>query len=258
MAASTVIAASASHVARAASPAVVTALTPASTTSHIAASAAATSVVSSTVGGGISIGLWSFAGGVLGAIVAVSLAIWQQKAQSKRERIKMAVDSAGSHMANVAFDKYVQFCEEYAEGFHKALDTLTAHGPTDKVLADAAALYRLRRKWAVWITTDTDEKLDRFELALREIGASAGYVQATLGDPNAQGRETHINRMYARLAQVMGYKEWAGQEVGDELAHYALDALLRRILGTEKFDELRRTVVSRAVDELEASPSARA
>jgi hypothetical protein len=165
-------------------------------------------------------------------------------------RIKMATDSTGSHMANVAFDKYVQFCEEYAEGFHKALDTLVAHGPTEKVLSDAAALYKLRRKWRVWITTDTDEKLEQFEQALRDIGASAGYVQATLGDPNAQGREIHINRMHTRLAQVMGYKEWAGKEVGDELAHYTLDALLRRILGTEQFDELRTAVISRAMNGL--------
>ncbi|MFM0202204.1 hypothetical protein PQR53_20300 [Paraburkholderia fungorum] len=199
-----------------------------------------------------------FAGGVLGAVVAVSLAVWQQKAQSSRERLKMAADSAGSHMANVAFDKYVQFCEEYAEGFHKALDTLTEYGPTDKLLADAHALYQLRRKWAVWITTDTDEKLDHFEQTLREIGASAGYVQAALSDPNVHDRHEHISRMYMRLAQFLGDKESAGEEVSDKLTQYALDALLRRILGTEQLDELRAAVISRAIEELGGSAQSNA
>ncbi|NUX98840.1 hypothetical protein [Paraburkholderia youngii] len=184
----------------------------------IAASAIqAASATSSAIGDGISSGVWSFVGGLIGAGVAVGLAILQQRSQTARERIKMATDSAGSHMANVAFDKYVQFCEEYAEGFRNALDTLVTSGPTEKVLDDAGALYRLRRKWTIWITTDTDEKLERFEQALRDIGASAGYVQSTIGDPNASDRGEHINRMYTRLCEVMGYKEWAGKEVKEGL-----------------------------------------
>lgn len=189
--------------------------------------------------------------------MAVWLAIWQQSKQSERERLKLAADSAGSHMANVAFDKYAQFCEEYSEAFHKALDTLTQHGPSEKVLVNTVELYRIRRKWTIWITIDTDDQLDRFEKVLREIGASAGYVQATIGDPDAHDRQLHISRMYEGVSQVMGLKEWAGKPIGDEHAHYALDALLRRILGTERFDELRSAVVSRALAGLEERKQSR-
>lgn len=207
----------------------------------------AASAASPAIGNSISSGVWSFAGGIVGAAIAVWLAIFQQRKQSERERLKIAADSAGSHMANVAFDKYAQFCEEYAEAFRKALDTLTRHGPSEKVLVDTAELYRIRRRWAIWITNDTDAQLDRFEKVLREIGASAAYVQATIDDPHAHDRQLHINRMYEGLSHVMGYKEWAGKPVGEEHAHYALDALLRRILGTERFDELRSAVVLHAL-----------
>ncbi len=161
----------------------------------------------------------------------------------------MATDSASSHMANVAFDKYVQFCESYAESAGKAFDTLLRHGPTEKVLENAGDLYRLRRKWSLWITTETDNSLERFEQAFREIGASAGYVESTRREPDAEARGEHIKRMYMRLAEVMGFPEWEGKKVSQELAQSALDAQLRKVLGTEQFDVLRRAVITRAVAE---------
>jgi hypothetical protein len=43
-----------------------------------------------------------------------ALRIEEQRRQHERrqEAVKQAFDSAGSHMAVVAFDRYVQFCEE--------------------------------------------------------------------------------------------------------------------------------------------------
>ena len=165
----------------------------------------------------------------------------------------MAADSAGSHMANVAFDKYVAFCESYVEGSDRALATITAHGPTEKVLADAYELACIRRKWALWIPADTDGKLQKFEKALREIGASAHYIEVTRADPKAAAREEMIDRMYRSFYAVVGLGEWKGEKVNDEAAHTSLILWLRRVLGTEQFDTLRKAVIARAVAEFSAS-----
>lgn len=209
----------------------------------------------SAIGDSVSSGVWSFSGGVLGALVAFGIAVIQQRAQSKRERIKMAADSAGSHMANVAFDKYVLFCEEYAECAAKAFSTLLRYGPTEKILQNASDLYQIRLKWSLWVTSDTDTILERFEEAFREIGAKAGYTEATRRDPNATERQQALDEMYSKLAQVLGFKEWNGQKVSDELAQSTFVSALRRMLGTEQFDSLRRAVISHAVNELGRTPA---
>lgn len=48
---------------------------------------------------------------------------------------------AASHMANVAFDKHVEFCEEYISEMHKTVSTLFTEGPTELALNHAANLY---------------------------------------------------------------------------------------------------------------------
>jgi hypothetical protein len=52
---------------------------------------------------------------------------------------------SSSHMANVAFDKHVKFCEDYAEELRRTIGTLIAHVTTAKALDHAAALTLLRQ-----------------------------------------------------------------------------------------------------------------
>ena len=54
-----------------------------------------------------------------------------------------------SHMANVAFDKHVEFSEEYLKAAIEVLGTLVRRGPTEEAVALAQRLYVIRRKWAL-------------------------------------------------------------------------------------------------------------
>jgi hypothetical protein len=84
---------------------------------------------------------------------------------------------ATSHMASVAFDKHVAFCEEYTKAVNGALVTLFRRGPHRVVLDDANALSDIRIKWTLWLTPEVDERLVKFEGALRKIGAQAGLLE---------------------------------------------------------------------------------
>lgn len=159
---------------------------------------------------------------------------------------------ATSHMANVAFDKYTLFCEEYIQEIYKALLTLFREGPTPEVIRHANALYMLQQKYAVWLTTKLERDLEVFESALRRIGANAQYINSS---PGAEDREQRITTMYKTFADVMGAErmgsnEWDGKKLTEELAVSIVIRRLRAILGTEEFTEMRAAIVSKAISGL--------
>ncbi|MGA2738837.1 MAG: hypothetical protein ABSG65_15480 [Bryobacteraceae bacterium] len=98
--------------------------------------------------------------------------IERQKAQQSRE---LSV-GATSHMAAVAFDKHIEFCEKYTEKMYKALDTLVQDGRTQEPL-DPRRFSRIRQQWELWLTREIESKLDQFELTITHIisGAAQDY-----------------------------------------------------------------------------------
>jgi hypothetical protein len=157
---------------------------------------------------------------------------------------------ATSHMANVAFDKHVQFCEEYTAGLHGALETLFRRGPHRDVLQDAYTLANLRTKWAVWLTPEIESGLVKFEGALRTIGAQAGLLDALrVGDD----RTDAIQQAYGTFAEVMGWGSFRSQAVtGDRAAEKVIEEL-RKVLGIKELTHLRTELVKRAFENLKGS-----
>ena len=83
---------------------------------------------------------------LVGALVATLVQILRDQAAYERAMLVLVAQNrfslgASSHMANVAFDKHVQFSEEYAEEVYKALGTLFRKGPTPEVLQHTGTLY---------------------------------------------------------------------------------------------------------------------
>jgi hypothetical protein len=128
------------------------------------------------------------------------------------------------------------------------LDTLFREGPTDKVLPHATALFQIRRKHAVWLTNSLDSNLQKFEGALRKIGASDWYLRNAEG---AKDRQQKIDEMYKIFADVLGKEsmgpEWQGQPLSEELATATVIQGLRRVLGTEELTKLRSALVHSAL-----------
>jgi hypothetical protein len=164
--------------------------------------------------------------------------------QDYQNRFSLA---ASSHMANVAFDKHVQFCEEYVAEVQQTLLTLFRNSATEELFRHTAKLSDIQAKFVVWLTPQIETDLELFELALRKLGATAGLLKsgATLDD-----RQQRVRELYRTLADVMGRKffpnGWEGQPLNEELAVTKVIQRLRGILGTEELTTMRTILTSRA------------
>ncbi len=110
---------------------------------------------------------------------------------------------ATSHMATVAFDKHIGFCEEYVEEVSKALQPLIQDGSRQEPL-DARRFSRIRQKWALWLTNEIDGELEQFERHVTQLGAEAPAVDAN-GD--RVSNESSIKTAIAFLREVLRTEE---------------------------------------------------
>jgi hypothetical protein len=155
---------------------------------------------------------------------------------------------ATSHMADVAFDKHVEFCEMYTEGVNATLSFLFRKGPHQDVLERANALADLRTKWSVWLTTEVEEELFKFEGALRTIGANAWLLGELRAD---EDRADAIQNAYGTFAAVLGWENWRGVAVRRDLAAVRVIEGLKKVLGIAELTRLRSELVRRAAENLE-------
>ena len=190
---------------------------------------------------------------LVGSLVVALVQTLRDQATYERQILIQASEQrfaigASSHMANVAFDKHVTFCEEYVQEVFATLDTLFREGPTEKVLPHASELFQIRRKHAVWLTNSLASDLEKFEGALRRIGASDWYMRNVDG---AEDRQEKINEMYKTFADVLGQEtigpSWQGEPLSADLAIAKVIQGLRRVLGTEELTELRSALVHAAL-----------
>src|SRR5271155_5806952 len=173
------------------------------------------------------VGAFGIASGLLAwltkALVAHSLSrdlevfkVELQKAhavQMEEAKNRFAV-GAMSHMAVVAFDKHVQFCEEYSTAVRAALLTMLRKGPHEDVLKDASALTELREKWSLWLSPEVERELNQFEGALRTIGAQGWLLRNIRPE---EDRSEAIRKAYGTFAAVMGWEKWRGEPVTKDL-----------------------------------------
>ena len=156
------------------------------------------SLIGSAIVGPASVGLSKFLS---------DRSIERKKAQESRELLETQNAfsvGATSHMATVAFDKHIGFCEEYVEEMYKALHTLIQAGRTEQPL-DPRRFSRIRQKWALWLTHEIENKLDQFELKITRI------VDGPAQDVDANGapvsNERSITRNIADLREVLHTEE---------------------------------------------------
>jgi len=157
---------------------------------------------------------------------------------------------AASHMANVAFDKHVSFSEEYVSKMFDILAELFREGPRKTAVDRAGELVEIRKKWSLWITSQVETDLEKFERTVRSIGAHALVVEA---DSAGADRMRSVKLMYKQFAEVMGSKvmgstQWEGEDISEEVALHRIIGILRKVLGVEELTRLRTQLVSQAIN----------
>lgn len=188
---------------------------------------------------------------LVGALVAALFVLLRDHAAYERElalqdKKNSFVIGASSHMANVAFDKHVEFAEAYISEAQETLRTLFVEGPCEQALEHATSLYGVQKQYRAWLTTDIEETLDEFESRLRRLGAAAKFEK----NATSAQQVKRLDEMYEEFAGLINMDEWEGKEVTDENAVMTLIGWIRTVLGTEELTKLRGEIISRAAEEV--------
>lgn len=156
---------------------------------------------------------------------------------------------AASHMANIAFDKHVAFCEEYITEMHKIVSELFTEGPSPKALKHAYNLYEIQQKYTTWLTPAITESINKFEQALREIGADSDFIRNTIGTDDPE-RGPAIKRMYKVFKDVLEIRKSEDIEINKDVAVNSIINRLRAVLGIEELTILRQNLIASSVKTL--------
>lgn len=160
---------------------------------------------------------------------------------------------AMSHMANVAFDKHVEFCEHYMVEVHKTLSTLFKEGPTKKTLEHANRFVEIKQEYAAWVTDDISEQLFPFEQALRELGAAKVFVTTIAGEPEYEGqRKMAVKQVWDKFNDILTIR---GEQPDEHVAIEAVKKKLREILDIEDLTKLRKGLILQARSSLGTKPA---
>jgi hypothetical protein len=118
-----------------------------------------------------------------------------------QERSFQFTIGAASQMANLAFEKHAAFSEKYMGEVHEMLHQLWREGENEAVLQHATNLYKLREDFACWLTSSIDSELDKFESALRKLGANSHFVDTTAGHATYEVQRSRIIESNFKLFQ---------------------------------------------------------
>jgi hypothetical protein len=163
--------------------------------------------------------------------------------QEKQQLFDLGV---ASHMANVVFDKHVQFSEQYISKMQQGLTELFSKGPPGDSLKFSSNLADIRLSFRAWITEEIETKVMPFEDALRQIGAR----KFTLEDLSPGKERTRIvAEMYKIFSDVTGLN--LDSHVDENIAPRKIMNHLQELLEVLQLIRLRRAVVQAAIKTLE-------
>ncbi|MDD5342845.1 MAG: hypothetical protein PHW12_00330 [Smithella sp.] len=178
------------------------------------------------------------------ALLSILYQLFRDDAKHQKELIvqhdQQAFDlGATTHMADVAFDKHVIFCEEYMEEVQSGASILFREGSSPTGMTLASKLLQIRRKHAVWLTNEIDKKLEPYESAIRKIGASAQYYN---NDPAGAVKSGTTDESQKALLKILNLD--ADNNPDPEIATATIIKRIRDIIGIEGLTNLRRLLIS--------------
>lgn len=174
------------------------------------------------------------------ALLNVILQLWKDERAHDRtlEVLHRQQDFAlatASHMANVAYDKHVAFCEAYVERTNSGLADLMASGPSKQALDLAGDLQKIRREHTTWLTAEIEERLLPFEAALRKMGAGEHLLPSLRP---GQRLSRLVDEIHKSFGLIIGTEHPANEEEAAIVAARIVDHV-RDILGIKELTQLR-------------------
>lgn len=193
----------------------------------------------------------AFAVPAVGSLLGILVQAWRDQIAHERsvdllQRQQDFALASASHMAEVAYDKHVQFCEAYIQRTNRGLQELFAEGPSKKALQFAWDLTSIRLEYRAWLTEEIEDKLQPYERALREIGANEELLEHL---DTGEERTQIVNAVYAAFKLASGIDHPATDDEKARSAAHVIDTL-RDVLGIKHLTALRQAVTRVAIDRL--------
>lgn len=146
--------------------------------------------------------------------------------------------STSSHLAKVAYDKHVLFCEDYIKRIQEGRQELFRDGASPKAMNIGRDLVRIRHTHSAWLTDDIENKLKPFEQALIEIGANEHYLEMTANEGMDVKKRELIDKIYKSFGLVLGHEKPENEEESELHIDRIIDKI-RDILGIKAITKLR-------------------
>lgn len=162
--------------------------------------------------------------------------------QEKQQLFNLGVTS---HMAQVAFDKHVQFSEQYIARMQRGLGDLSQTGPREESLKFLNDLVDIRLSFRAWITEDLEIKLMPFEKALRQIGGLSIELE---GLPHGEARTLKLHERDKVWLRVLGLND--KDQIDERIAPRKIMSHLQELLGVTQLSRLREATLQAAIDAL--------
>lgn len=169
----------------------------------------------------------------VGALCLILYKSWKDEQLQNRQQDFIL--GTASHMAEVAYDKHVSFCEEYIQRVVKARQELFQDGPSKKAMSIGFDLISIRNKYSSWLTKEIESSLKPFEQALISIGAKQHELESL--DVGMQ-RTKVVGDIYKSFGLVIGNDK----PLGENEANLRIDVIIekiRDILGINVLTKLR-------------------
>lgn len=189
----------------------------------------------------------------IGALSLAVIQLWRDKINHERQKElqrKQHFFNLGvtSHMAKVAFDKHVEFCEEYITRIDQGLPKLFREGPTKDTISLAVELSSIRSKFRTWLTEDIIAKVKPYEKALTSIAADDTLLEHLgIGDR----RNKVVDRMFHTFSEVTGMKEkFIEEDINEEIAPEKIINHLQQVLGIQELTKLRQKIIKESIASL--------
>lgn len=155
-----------------------------------------------------------------------------------------------SHMAEVAYNKHVIFCEKYIDRIQKGRQELLGDGPSKKALNIGRELVIIRQEYSSWLTQEIEKSLKPFEQALIKMGAQEHYLEYSKL-PVGEERTKVVGEIYKSFGLVLGHDD----PLNEEDASIHIDKIIekiRDILGINILTKLRLKATELALKRLDS------
>lgn len=163
--------------------------------------------------------------------------------QNKQQDYVLAT---ASHMADVAYDKHVLFCEAYISRVQSGFQELLREGPSRNALNIGRELVQIRQEHSPWLTKEIEIKLKPFEDSLIMIGAKNGLIDHL---PVGEERNSVITEVYKFFGLILGHEKPENEaQAGISITEIIED--IREILGINILTDLRQKVSKMALERI--------